>query len=66
MEKSFAHLQKTDQTEPVSLQSHPVFVDHLQSALLLALQESGRLNLMAYRQAAEALSRQRQNRRKLP
>ena len=45
--------------EPISMDNHREFLFHLQSALLLALQEQGRLDTATYRRASEALNRQR-------
>lgn len=58
LKKQFARLQQIDHNEPITLDTHYEFLHHLQSALLLALQEQGRLNVIQYRYAAQALRQQ--------
>ena len=59
MKKKFAVLQKTVWKEALTPESNGAFFYHLQRALLLALWERGRLDMMEYRHAEENLHRQR-------
>ena len=61
MTKQFAKLQRIDNNETITKETHYEFLYHLQSALLLALREQGRLNIMQYRHAEEKLKEQRWN-----
>lgn len=55
-------LQSIENNEPISKETHYDFLHHLQSALLLALREQGRLNAMQHRYAEEKLRQQRRDR----
>ena len=61
MARQFAELQRIDNNEVITKETHYEFLYHLQSALLLALREQGRLNIMQYRHAEEKLKEQRRN-----
>ena len=65
LKKQFSHLQHTDHNSRITEQTHYEFLYRLQSALLLALQEQGRLNAITYRQATQALRSQRLARARL-
>lgn len=62
MEKQFAKLHRIDNNEAITKETHYDFLRHLQSAILLALREQGRLTAMQYRHAEEALQQQRRER----
>ena len=62
MQKKFSVLQKIDNDRQITREEDAPFLYHLQRALLLALREQGRLHPMEYRQAEEALNRQRRER----
>ena len=64
MEPRFAQLVRIDNNEPITMDSHDEFLCRLQSALLLALRERGRLSIMEYRHAEENLKQQRRERAK--
>ena len=64
MTRPFAQLQHIDNNEAITEENHYEFLYHLHSALLLALQEQGRLNLMQHRYAEDKLNQQRRNRAK--
>ena len=64
MVRQFAKLQRIDNNEEITKDTHPQFLYHLQSAILLALREQGRLNAMQYRYAEEKLKQQRRDRAK--
>lgn len=64
MAKQFAKLQCIDNNDTITKESHYEFLYHLQSAVLLALREQGRLNVMQYRYAEEKLKQQRRDRAK--
>lgn len=64
MAGKFAEFQRIDNDEVITEEKHYDFLYHLQSAMLLALQERGRLNTMQYRHAKEKLKEQRRNRAK--
>ena len=64
MAKKFAQLQRIDNNEQITMESHYEFLYHLQSAMLLALREQGKLNTMQHRYAEEKLKEQRRNRAK--
>ena len=64
MAKKFAQLQRIDNNEQITMESHYEFLYHLQSAMLLALREQGKLNTMQHRHAEEKLKEQRRNRAK--
>ena len=66
MKKKFATIQRINWQETLTPENNEAFFDHLQNALLLALRERGRLDVMEYRCAEEKLRRQRiQRARKL-
>ena len=54
----YAHFERTEYEEAITRENHPEFLYHLQQALLLALQEQGRLRIPEYRRAEENLLRQ--------
>ena len=62
--RQFAELQQIDNNEAITKDTHYDFLYHLQSALLLALREQGRLNAMQHRHAEEKLRQQRRDRAK--
>lgn len=64
MARQFAELQRIDNNEAITKETHYEFLYHLQSAMLLALREQGRLNAMQHRYAEEKLKQQRRNRAK--
>ena len=64
MARKFAKLQRIDNNEVITKDTNYPFLYHLQSALLLALKERGRLNAMQYRYAEEKLKQQRRDRAK--
>jgi len=59
MAKSFAKLQKIDNDRQITQEKDDQFLYRLQTSLLLALKEQGRLNEMQYRHAEERLNMQR-------
>lgn len=64
MAKKFAILQEIDHNKQITRQTHSEFLYHLESALLLALREQGRLSPMQHRHAEEKLKQQRRERTK--
>ena len=64
MAKRYAKFQRIENNEAITKEIHYEFLYHLQSAMLLALREQGRLNAMQYRHAEEKLKQQRRNRAK--
>ena len=64
MTRQFAQLQHIDNNEAITEKTHYEFLYHLQSALLLALRERGKLNAMQHRHAEEKLKQQRRDRAK--
>ena len=64
MEKQFAKLQHIDHNETITKENHNTFLYHLQSSILLALLEQGKLNTMQYRRVEESLNLQRIQRAK--
>ena len=54
----FATFQPTEQMEQITEKNQPVFLQHLQQALLLALQEQGILRITEYHRVEEKLLRQ--------
>lgn len=62
--RKFAELQGIEGNEPITKETHYDFLYHLQSAMLLALREQGRLNAMQHRHAEEKLKQQRRDRAK--
>ena len=59
MKKKLAAIQRIDWQGTLTPENNEAFFDHLQRALLLALRERGRLDVMEYRYAEEKLRRQR-------
>ncbi len=55
-------LQSIENNETITKETHYEFLYHLQSAMLLALREQGRLNAMQHRHAEEKLKQQRRDR----
>ena len=64
MARQFAELQRIDNNDEITKGTHYEFLYHLQSAMLLALREQGRLNAMQHRYAEEKLKQQRRDRAK--
>ena len=64
MARRFAELQHIENNEEITKETQYEFLYHLQSAMLLALREQGRLDVMQHRHAEEKLKRQRRNRAK--
>ena len=64
MARKFAQLQRIDNNEAITQETHYEFLYHLQSAMLLALREQGMLNAMQYHHAEEKLKQQRRDRAK--
>ena len=64
MTRQFAKLQHIDNNEAITKETNYEFLYHLQSAMLLALREQGRLDVMQHRHAEEKLKQQRRNRAK--
>ena len=64
MTVQFAMLQRIDHNDTITEETHYEFIYHLQSAVLLALRERGRLNAVQYRYAEEKLKQQRRTRAK--
>lgn len=64
MARQFAILQRVDNNEEITKETHYEFLYHLQNSLLLALREQGRLNAMQQRHAEEKLKQQRRDRAK--
>ena len=64
MTRRFASLHRIDNNEEITKETHYDFLYHLQSAVLLALHEQGRLNVIQYHYAEEKLKQQRQDRAK--
>lgn len=62
MVRKFAELQRIDNNEVITKETHYEFLYHLQSAILLVFREQGRLNAMQYRHAEEKLKQQRRDR----
>lgn len=58
MRIKFAELDRIDHNEPITPATHPEFLCTLHRALLLALQERGRLSPMEYIRAEERLLKQ--------
>lgn len=51
--KKFAELQRIECDHPITRETDQAFLDMLQSSLLLALKQQGRLNEMQYRNTEE-------------
>lgn len=58
MAKQYASLVKIEHNRKITREQDEPFLYRLQSGLLLALKEQGRLNEMQYRHAQERLDRQ--------
>lgn len=58
MAKQYASLVKIEHNRKITREQDEPFLYRLQSGLLLALKERGRLNEMQYRHAQERLDRQ--------
>lgn len=59
MARRFAELQHIENNEEITKETQYEFFYHLQSAMLLALREQGKLNAMQCRHAEEKLKQQR-------
>ena len=59
MERKQVKLDRIEQNEPISSDSHYEFLYQLQHALLLALREQERISPMQLRHAEEGLRKQR-------
>lgn len=55
-------LQRIENNESITRETHYDFLYHLQNTMLLALREQGRLNAMQHRHAEEKLKQQRRDR----
>lgn len=64
MAKKFARLDRVEHNEPITGESNYEFLYQLQSGLLLALREQGRLSPMQHHHADEKLRKQRRDRAK--
>ena len=64
MPQKYALLRRIDRNEPITKQHHSEFLFHLEFALLQALHEQGRLNIMQLRRAEEELAKQRREQAK--
>ena len=64
MVRRFSELQRITDNEVITKETHYHFIYHLQSAMLLALREQGRLNAVQYHYAEEMLKQQRMDRAK--
>ena len=64
MDRKFAKLDRIEHNEPITKESNYEFLYQLQSGLLLALREQGRLSPMQHRHADEKLRKQRRDRAK--
>ena len=64
MKRQFANLQHIDNNEAITKETNYEFLYHLQSAMLLALREQGRLDVMQHRHAEEKLKQPRRYRTK--
>ncbi len=59
MAKQFASLKRIDNNRKITEETDEAFLHRLQTGLLLALKEQGRLNEMQYRYAQRLLDQQR-------
>ena len=64
MAKKYAKLDRVEYNEPITEESNYEFLYQLQSGLLLALREQGRISPMQHRHADEMLRKQRRDRAK--
>lgn len=62
MAKQFAKLQRIDNNEAITKETHYDFLYHLQSVILLALLEQGVLDTIQHRHGQEKLNSQRRDR----
>ena len=62
MARRFAELQRIDHDRKITKEMDAPFLYQLQNALLLALEEQGRLSAVQYRHAEEGLKHQRRER----
>lgn len=58
MARRYASLEKIEHNRQITKEQDAQFLHRLQSGLLLALKEQGRLNEMQYRHAQDRLDRQ--------
>ncbi len=58
MAKQFASLERIENDRKITKETDYEFLHHLQTGLLLALKEQGRLNEIQYRHAQEKLNQQ--------
>lgn len=58
MERRYASLERIENDRPITMETDALFLHHLQSGLLLALKEKGRLSELQYRRAQDRLDRQ--------
>lgn len=61
MRKKYAKLQQISNDRKITKDTDYEFMYHLEHALLLALQESGTLNYMQFKEAEKKLNEQRKN-----
>lgn len=59
MKKHFSQLQRIENNHDITGNTDDLFLYHLKQALLLALRERGRLNMIQYRHAEHQLLQQR-------
>ena len=59
MGKRFAVLTKIENDHKITVETDFQFIYHVQHALLLALREKGTISIMQYRQADDALRKQK-------
>lgn len=59
MAKRYASLEAIENDRKITRETDEAFLHQLQSGLLLALKEQGRLNEMQYRHAQDRLNQQR-------
>ena len=64
MPQKYAQLRQIDRNEPITKKIYSEFLFHLEFALLQALHEQGRLNIMQLRRAEEELTKQRREQAK--
>lgn len=59
--RQFGKLYRIDNNERIDMEKHDDFLHNMQIALLLALEEQGRLTFMQFRYAEEMLKQKRRN-----
>ena len=59
MKKHFSQLQMIENNHDITSNTDDLFLYHLEQALLLALRERGRINMIQYRRAEHQLLQQR-------